>query len=255
MGVAVQYSINTGDIVDHIDGGVGLAADFGAQVTADDDVLRTFRAGSVHGGLNGRVELRTGIILAEAVHEVAVFILEVGRSGRGNGLGGGHADEGDLHALKLLDDVGIEDELVLIVEVGRHVGVLCHFAGQGQEVGHAVVELMVAGHSHVVANHVHQFNKSLAVGQGADGFALDGVAIVHQDNMVLGSHRIADRSHASVAPALIDTSMDVTGEQDDDVLGQTGGSFLRHCSTAQHHHDGQKQCKELFHCEFLLIRL
>ena len=44
---------------------------------------------------------------------------------------------------------------------------------------------MVAGDGHVVAHVVHQADDGFARGHGADGFPLDGVAIVHQGLAVI----------------------------------------------------------------------
>ena len=81
----------------------------------DDHDLRALFTGGVHGLLHGGVEVRTILALAEAVDVVALRILEVGGSGLGEGFRGGSADERDLPAAQLLDDVCRVDALDAVV--------------------------------------------------------------------------------------------------------------------------------------------
>ena len=212
-----------------------------------DHIAGAIGPGSVHGGLHSGVQRVAGVILGEAVDVVAVAVLEVGGGGAGEGLGGGHAHKGDLHAVELLDDVGLEHQFAFLGEVGADVGEIS-LLHQGQEVVHAVVELMVSGNGHVVAHGVHQVDDGFTLGHGANRFALDGVAVIHQHHMVAGGlEAIAHGGQAGVAEALINAAVSVAGEQDHHILLEGRRSFFSHGSAAQQQCQGQEQAKNLFH--------
>ena len=156
-------------------GGAGVA-----QVAQGDHIVRTFSLGGVNGLLHGGIEVLAVVALLEAVDVLALVVLEVGRGGLDKGLGGVDAHIGNLHVAVGQHLVGLEDGLTVQVgEVGADVGILRLLRGQGQEVVHAVIELMVAGDCQVVAHLVHDLHDGGAFGQGADGTALDGIASVN----------------------------------------------------------------------------
>ena len=221
MAVAVQEGVDAGGVGNHIGIGVGRAGSLVAQVGHGDDIVRALGNGRVHGGLHGGVELFARLILHEAVDEVALVVLEVLGGRGGDGLGGRHADECDLHALNFLDHIGIEHQLAVLVEVGAEVGKVSHFR-QFKETVHAIVKFMVARDGHVVAHVVHQADDGFARGHGADGFPLDGVAIVHQQYMAAFFHRVPHGGQTGVAESLVDAAMHIAGKQHDNVLGQPG---------------------------------
>ena len=97
---------------------------------------------------------------------------------------------------------------------------------------------MVAGDGYVVADGVHQADDGLAGGHGADGFALDGVAVIHQQHVVGLFQRVAHGCKAGVAEALIDAAVHVAGEEHNNVLGQPG--FLRERRAAHKHKQGKQ---------------
>jgi len=89
---------------------------------------------------------------------------------------------------------------------------------QPEELLHAVVELMVAGDGHVVAHDVHDVDDGLALCHGADGLALDGVAVIDEQDVVVFGEILLDGVEARVAPALVDAAVHVACEEDEDVL-------------------------------------
>ena len=150
---------------------------------AIDKIIAAYQAirPGVNGLLDGGVEVLAVVALLEAVDVLALVVLEVGRGGLDKGLGGVDAHVGDLHIAVGQHLVGLEDGLAVQVgEVGADVGILRLLGGQGQEVVHAVVELMVAGDGQVVTRFVHDLHDGGALGQGADGAALDGISSVNQ---------------------------------------------------------------------------
>ena len=216
MAVAVQQGVNAADMGNHVGIGPGLALGLVAQVAHDDDVIGALGAGGVHGLLHGVIEGFAGLVRHEVVNEVAVFILEVAGGGGADGIGGGDADKGDLHAADFLHEPGLQQQLAVFVEVAADVGEVGLFC-ELQEVLHAVVELMVAGDGRVVAHDVHDVDDGGAFGHGADGLALDGVAVIHQEHIIGLGEVFLDRVKTRVAPALVDAAVDITGEEDDQV--------------------------------------
>ena len=237
MAVAVKEGVDAGGVGDHIGVGVGRAGRLVAKVRHGDDVVRALGDGRVHGGLHGGIELFARLILHEAVDEVALVVLEVLGGGGGDGLGSGDAHEGNLHALDLLDHIGVEHQLAVLVEVGADVGEVGHFR-QLQETVHAIVEFVVAGDGHVVAHGVHQADDGFACGHGADGLALDGVAVVHQQHMAGFLQRVTHGGQAGIAEALVDAAVHVAGEEHDNVLGQAG--FLGEGRASKQHKQGKQ---------------
>ena len=110
--VAVKERINTRGMRDDLGAHVGRAAFLNAHMPHGNDVRCAFRARRIHRGLHRRVELIARFILHEAVDEVAFLVLEVDGRGGGNRVRGSHADKGDFHAVKFLDDVGRENQLI-----------------------------------------------------------------------------------------------------------------------------------------------
>ena len=106
VAVAVQHRVDAGGVGDYVGVGIRLAAGFVAQMRHGDDIGRALGARFVNGLLNGVIQLLAGCAFEEAVDEVAVFILEVLRRGGRERLRRGNADEGDLHAVEFLNDVG-----------------------------------------------------------------------------------------------------------------------------------------------------
>ena len=252
--VAVKERINTRGMRDDLGAHVGRAAFLNAHMPHGNDVRCAFRARRIHRGLHRRVELIARFILHEAVDEVARIVLEVDGRGGGNRVRGSHADKGDFHAVKFLDDVRRENQLIAAGEVCGDVGEI-RLLGQFEEVLHAVIKFMIAGDGDVVADRVHQLDDSASLGQRADGFALNRVAIIDKHHMVVCLQAVAHIRHTRVAPALVNAAVDVTGKEHHNVLGQRGGCVFRESSAAQQHGEHQQNRKKLLHSVFLLIVL
>ena len=252
--VAVKERINTRGMRDDFGAHVGRAAFLNAHMPHGNDVRCAFRARRIHRGLHRRVELIARFILHEAVDEVAFLVLEVDGRGGGNRVRGSHADKSDFHAVKFLDDVGRENQRIAAGEVRGDVGEI-RLLGQFEEVLHAVIKFMIAGDGDVVADRVHQLNDGASLGQCADGFALNRVAIIDKHHMVVCLQAVAHIRHTRVAPALVNAAVDVTGKEHHNVLGQRGGCVFRESSAAQQHGEHQQNRKKLLHSVFLLIVL
>ena len=106
---------------------------------------------------------------------------------------------------------------------------------------------MVADGGDIVAHVIHHIDDVFALGQRADGIALNRIAAVRQQHgiarlfkglLVCGKTRIADVVRVA--------AMDVVGvEYDDGAMLRRG--FLRDRGEAQKHGKNQKQCKKFFH--------
>ena len=183
----------------------------------NDHILRALRSGVIHRLLYRVVNGLAGIILQEAVNELSVFILEIGRCGTGQRLRRSHADKAKLLPGQLADHIGLEDQLALVVEVAADIRKVCLFR-QLEETLHAVVKLMVAGDGDAVAHVVHQFDQRVALGHRTDRLALDVVAVVHENDVVaLGDQIVADLLQSGIAEALVDAAVDIAGIEDDDI--------------------------------------
>ena len=182
-----------------------------------DHVIGPLGAGGVNRLLHGAVERLSGLVLHEAVDEVSVVIHEVPGRGGEQGVGSGDADKSDLYTADLLHDPRLQEQLALLVEVAADVGEVC-LPLKLQEAVHTVVKLVVARNRRVVAHGVHDVDDGLAAGQGADGLALDGVAVVDEQDIILFGEVFPHGIQARVAPALVDAAVHVAGIEDDDVL-------------------------------------
>ena len=260
--MAVDKDIDAGGVGDHGGGLPLLGGALDAQVAHGHHIVGAGGGGVIYRGLHRVIEVLAVVALGEAVDIVAVFVLEVGGGGLGEGLGGVDAHEGHGHAARLDEGVGVQDGIALqIGEVGAEVGILGAVLSQVQEVVHTVVELMVAGHGQIIAHLVHDVHDVGPLGEGTDGAALNGVAAIHQDDVVgavLGLHLGLVGGHAGVADVgdgagllvrgLIDPAVHVIGVQDHDLgvrrLGGRDGNGQR-----EDHRQGQKQGQGLaFHC-------
>ena len=219
VAVAVDHSVHAAHMRDHLGSrpGRGLLVD--AQVTHQDHVVRAFSSGRVDRGLGRGVQALAGGVLAEAVNVLARLVLEVDRRGLGQRLGRANAHDGHLLAVRLKDLVGVQHgsgglAVHVVHEVRRHVGIV-GFLHVREEARHGVVELVVAGHRHVIAHEVHDVDDVSAFAQGADGAALHVVARVNQnDRVALGLQALLQIGKARVAPAVLDAAVHIVGEED-----------------------------------------
>ena len=216
VAVAVDPRVDAAAVGDHIAVHPGRGPRLVAQVAQHDHEIRACGAQLVGRLLYGAVDRLAGLVLHKAVDEIPVFILEVAREGRPDRVGGGDAHKADLHAADLFDQPGLQNRLAVFGEVAAEIGVVCLF-GQGKELLHPVVKLVVAGDGRVVAHDVHDADNRFAPGQQADGLALDGVAAVNQKHVLGPGELLFDSIEAGIAPALINGAVDVACEEDDQI--------------------------------------
>ena len=138
-----------------------------------------------------------------------------------------------------------------MVEVAADIAEL-GLLGQGKELLHAIVKFVVAGDGDAVADLVHQIDKRLALRHGADGLALDVVAVVNKDDLVaLCDKMIIDLAQAGIAEALIDAAVYVAGEEDHDVGTAFDRSGLIVCESHAAHKRADHEQREKQGQEFL----
>ena len=226
---------------------------------AQGDDIVSLLGGLVDGLLYCLIQLRSVLTAGNAVDVVAVLILEVGGGGLGDGLGGGDAQQGhphpvDLQHLVAVQHVGPRRAAVQVVEVAGHIGEVGLPLHDLEDALHTEVELMIAQGGHVIACGVHQLNDGGPVVHGAVGGALDGVARVHQQDVVQGAlvagHLgVGQRALPAFLLAPVNIGVHVVGVQDHDVVraghGRPAGSGGRR-SQAGGHGQGQQQGAESF---------
>ena len=217
MAVTVKPCVNAADVRNHIAVHPRGALCLVAYVPHDDYVISTFGAGGVNGFLHGVVNAFAGLILQKSIDVVAAVVHEVTRSRRAEGIRCGHADEGDLHAADLFHEPRLKDQLALFVEVAADVRELGLF-GKLQEAVHAIIKLVVAGDGHIIAHDVHDIDNGLAFGHGADGLALNSVAVIDEEHVVILGEVFLYGIEACITPALVDAAVDVAGKEDENIL-------------------------------------
>ena len=132
----------------------------------------------------------------------------------GLGLGGVQAKYAQLHTvLSLQDKVVTEGQLAVIGDVGGQDGELSGIRQLGQ-ILIAIVELVVAGGRHIVADHVHQFDGGQALGGAHGGLALAEVTGIHQ---IHGSASgLVQGLQGGDLGIALNCAMGVVGVEDDD---------------------------------------
>ena len=223
-----------------------------------DDNIRAFIPGTVHGFLHRMVQRLAGFILAKAVNKLPFCVLKILGRGAGQRFGRCDPDKRDLRSVYLFHQVGVEHQLAFMIEVAADIGEIRLFR-QAEELFHAVVEVMVPGDYHVVFQFVHQVQDGLAPGHGSNRFALEGVAVVHQEHgIAAGSQAVADLLHADIAETLIDAAVHVAGIEDDNIAvrsglfgkGRAAGQHQQYC---QHQQYGESALLHGFHAVFLHV--
>ena len=87
---------------------------------------------------------------------------------------------------------------------------------------------MVAGDREIVSDGVHDVDQAFALGHGADGFALDGVAVVDQEHVVILGQVFFYLIQSDIAPTAVNGAVDVAREEDRQIplpLGGMGVAF------------------------------
>ena len=211
-----------------------------------DHVLGAFGADAVHRLLHGLVQSLAGLVLEEAVNKITRFIHEIGGRGGTEGVRRRHADKPDLDAVKFPDGIGLENQLAFLVEVAADIFVFCPFR-QLQELLHAVIEIMVAGNGDVISHFVHDIDNRFAAGHGAHRFALQGVTVVHQQDIIVLRKIFLCDNQAGIAPVRVNTAVNITGKQNHQRFGQCGRSSFFRPGTAQQQSQAQQQSDQFFH--------
>ena len=234
VGVAVDDDVDAGGVRDHGARAPRCCDACLSQVRERHHVVGPGGARVVDGLLHAVVERLPCLILAEAVDQVAVGILEVGGVRRGERLGRGDAHVGHLRGAVGFHHIGGELGFAgrKVVEVARRVRRVRTVYQEAQPV-HAVVELVVAGHGHVEAYLVHDVHQVRPFGERADGLALHGVARVHERHVARAVGRLGlllDGRDACVADAgrvaflvegLVHAAVHIVGVEDGE--GPLGG--------------------------------
>ena len=220
--MAVDKGIQTGNMGNGLLGSPGLGSGIVTQVAQGNDLGRTGSLGCVDGCLHIRVQRGAVLTAGNAVDVVAGIILEVGGGGLGEGLGGGDAHDGHNLAAEGKGSVGGKyvfalHAVLLMVEVAGDIGVLCQVDDLHAAV-HVVVELVVAQSCHIIACRIHQLDNGFALVHGAVGSALNMVAGINQQNiLVLLLQLCLHRGDHIVAQNTVDVGMYVVGVENCDV--------------------------------------
>ena len=213
----------------------------------------------IDGSLDIGIQRSTVLTAGNAIDVIAVFILEVGGGGLGEGFGSGDADNGQLFLTQFKDLVGRQhvfapDAVRFFVEVAGNVGefgpllnLLAAF--------HTVVKLVVAQSCQVISGGVHQIDDGFALVHGTVGSTLNMVTGIYQQNVFVlllqfGFHRC----DYVITQRAIDIGMYIIGVQNGDVLRGLGlGGSSGNCQ-GKHQHQSQKNCESLAHLKFLLFK-
>ena len=230
MGVAVDEEVDAVHFLQKVHGAVagGLIVD--AQVAQAHDNIAALGLQLIYLLLSAGKQL---VVRQEG------DALDLGGVGLGGRLRGVQAENADLGAVRRGEGhVVIERGLAAVEHVGRHNGEI-RLAGQFLQVGIAVIELVVAGGSHIVTGQVHQFHRSGTLAGADSGITLDKVTGVHQQNV--GTHVLIGLLQRRRFGIAIDGTVHVIGVQDDDGAAQVLGGFLGADGDAQGEHHGQNQ--------------
>ena len=201
----------------------------------------------VNGGLHGLVERLARGVDGKVVDKVAALVFEVCRRaarGRRGHADIGHADliraRGVFNDVVLLKNAGAGDVGKVAAGIGRSLG-----ARERLERAHAVVELVVARHDHVVAAGGHSLGRERPFAQARGGVALYDVAGVNERHAVcpnLGALRVGivlERGIAELGHGVLERAVRVVGAEDDDLAGgvrakRASGGCERNGDACQH---------------------
>ena len=253
VGVAVQHHVDAGGVGNDLGGHPGRTLGVLTQVSQGHHILGASLAGGIHGVLHLVIEGLAVLVLAEAIDVLALVVLEVGGGGLGQGLGSGDAHIGHVHIAVGDHGVGLQNGLAVGVhKVTADIGVLSLVLGDVQEGIHAEIKLMVAGDGNVVAHVVHDVHDPAALGQGTQDAALDGVAVVHQGDVVgavFGFHLSLIGGDGGIGHTVVAGAVDVVGVENHNAVIRGSGGLSRcgHGGDAETagHGQGQEQRQEL----------
>lgn len=99
---------------------------------------------------------------------------------------------------------------------------------------------MVAGNRDVVSGCVHDVDDGFARGHRTDRLALEMVAVVHQQHIIVLRVLFLHGVQGGISPVLVDAAVNIARIEHDQVLLHRGsGGFLRHGAAQQ-----QRQCQQ-----------
>ena len=202
VGMAVKHHIDTGRIGNQVGGAERGGRLVSTQVGKHDDILGPLGTGLVDILLDDAIKsLR--VVTIKIVGELIPF-LEIGRSGLGDALRSGNANETHLEGVIGRDLVGlhVSEQVSLASRVLDITGQILAI-GLADQLGktvHAIVELMVADGGIVISDLVHDFHRVLALGNGPHRLALDGIAIIHQDHIRCFFQHLLFQGHQRLVP-------------------------------------------------------
>ena len=251
MAVAIEECIDAVGVFNDVGVSPGLTGSFIAAVGKNYNIVNAFSAGCINSRLDSGVKLVAVIALAEAVNKLTVFIHEVFRGGRGDGLRGADADKCDLCIVKFLNDVRSKHGLAVVQEVAAYIGELSKLS-KLKEAIHAIVKFMVADGCDFVTEGVHELNVGRAGGHGCKRFTLNGVTVVNKDHVVaLSNEIVTDKVEADVGPAGVNAAVNVRSEENIQVVLKKR-SFLScfaisECKASEQHRKDEENCYKLFH--------
>ena len=238
--VAVDEGVKAGGVGNDFLTGPGRGGRVNAQMAQTDDDVCAQSLGLVDGLLDGVVQLPAVVTAQDVVDVLGLLgVHEVSRSGLGEGLRGRDAHECDPLAAcgEQLDSGQDAQAGAQVHPVAGDIGEV-RFLDDGLCTGHAVVELVVARSSDVVASLVHQLDDGSAVVHGAVGSTLNMVACVHQqDGLALIHIALLHGSDSGIGQfgrLVVDVGVDIVGVQDGDsgiLARQETGRSLRNGSS------------------------
>ena len=148
---------------------------------------------------------------------MTLLVPEIGGIGRGQGLRRCDAYKGDLFSGRLYDLVGLEHQLSFFIKIAADIGIF-RLVRQFQEPVCSIIEFMIAGNGHIVVHGIHQVDHCFALADRAQGFPLDGIAVIHQDGRIpLRLQRIPDLTEPCKPEALCRAAVDITRVEDHDI--------------------------------------
>ena len=177
-------------------------------------MISAFRSCLIRGRLNGGIYPLPRFILEESIDKLPRLILKKAGRGGNDGLRGGDAHEGDPFSPQLPDHIRPEDLLPAAGEIAADVREIRH-PRQGEELFHAVIELMVPGNRRRVAQPIHEPQDRFSLRHRPHRLALDAVPVVHQEHRIaLGDQGVPHLLEPGIAEAFIDAAVDVAGVED-----------------------------------------
>ena len=221
MSVPVNQQIGSLDIGNKCFGGPFVPIiHFLAQMRENDDIIGTFLAGLVYGCLHILVHGLAYGIPIKAVSLFFVSVMECGHRNLDQRLRCGYAHISNF-LLAVFDDLIRREHQISgleVSEVGGDIAAVKHLGELG-ELLHSVVELVVAGNSHIIAGHVQDSDDILALRECSDYIPLDSVARINQSDIgILLQKLLFIGGKLGVSDIIVHTAVNIVCVEDDNVL-------------------------------------